>query len=61
MFIEGLRENSLYLGSFRVSQLLAMISCAVAVALIIILRARFKGDPNAVAADAYYKKDELAK
>ena len=61
MFIEGLREDSLYLGSFRVSQLLAMISCAVAVALIIILRARFKGVPDAVAADAYYKKDEPAK
>ena len=36
-FIEGLRSDSLYLGSFRVSQLLAAISCfAAAIALILL-------------------------
>lgn len=33
--IEGLRTDSLYLGTFRVSQLLAAVSCAAAVALLI--------------------------
>ena len=54
MFIEGLRVDSLYIGPFRVSQMLAMISCAAAVALLIILRTKLKDDPDAVAADAYY-------
>ena len=31
MFIEGLRTDSLYLGDFRVSQMLALVSCAAAV------------------------------
>ena len=34
-FIEGLRTDSLYLGPFRVSQLLAAVSCALAVAILI--------------------------
>ena len=34
-FIEGLRTDSLYWGPFRVSQLLAAISCAAAVALLL--------------------------
>lgn len=34
-FIEGLRMDSLYLGSFRVSQLLAGISCFAAVAVLL--------------------------
>ena len=34
-FIEGLRTDSLYLGSFRVSQLLAAVSCILAVAILI--------------------------
>ena len=33
--IEGLRTDSLYLGSFRVSQLLAAVSCVVAVAVLV--------------------------
>ena len=37
--IEGLRTDSLMIGSFRVSQLLAAVSAAAAVVLIIILRA----------------------
>ena len=61
MFIEGLRSDSLYIGPLRVSQVLAMVSCAIAVALIIILRAKYKDDPDAVAAEAYYKKAEKTK
>ena len=34
-FIEGLRSDSLYWGPFRVSQLLAMVSCAIAAALLL--------------------------
>ena len=34
-FIEGLRTDSLYWGPFRVSQLLAAISCAAAVAVLL--------------------------
>lgn len=34
-FIEGLRMDSLYLGSFRVSQLLAAVSCFAAVAVLL--------------------------
>lgn len=39
-FIEGLRTDSLYLGSFRVSQLLAAVSCFVAVALLLLFAFR---------------------
>ncbi len=34
-FIEGLRTDSLYWGSFRVSQLLAAVSCVIAVVLLL--------------------------
>ena len=34
-FIEGLRTDSLYWGSFRVSQMLAAISCVAAVAILV--------------------------
>jgi phosphatidylglycerol:prolipoprotein diacylglycerol transferase len=34
-FIEGLRTDSLYWGPFRVSQLLAAVSCAAAAAVLI--------------------------
>ena len=36
-FIEGLRMDSLMLGSFRVSQLLAAVSCFLAVAVLIVM------------------------
>ena len=42
-FIEGLRTDSLYLGSFRVSQLLAAISCFAAL-LVLVLQMRRKHD-----------------
>ena len=36
-FIEGLRTDSLYIGSIRVSQLLAAVSCVVALSLLLVL------------------------
>lgn len=39
-FIEGLRTDSLYWGPFRVSQVLAAISCLIAVAALVILHFR---------------------
>ena len=44
-FIEGLRADSLMLGSFRVSQLLAAVSCFAA-AVVLILLAFKKHDPQ---------------
>ena len=38
--IEGLRMDSLYIGSFRVSQLLAAVSCAAAVVVLVIMAFR---------------------
>ena len=50
-FIEGLRTDSLYWGPFRVSQLLAAVSCFAA--LIVLIRQHFKShDP----ADLYVNK-----
>ena len=36
-FIEGLRTDSLYIGTIRVSQLLAAVSCVVALGLLLVL------------------------
>lgn len=41
-FIEGLRTDSLYIGSVRASQMLALISAIAALAIIIIMRVRVK-------------------
>ena len=46
-FIEGLRTDSLYLGPFRVSQLLAAVSCIAAV-LVLVLQMRKKHDSEAL-------------
>ena len=46
-FIEGLRTDSLYLGPFRVSQLLAAVSC-IAAALVLVLQMRKKHDSEAL-------------
>ncbi|MGN0665215.1 MAG: prolipoprotein diacylglyceryl transferase [Huintestinicola sp.] len=43
--IEGLRTDSLYLGSFRVSQVLAIISSAVSLVLIFVLRKKLNDRP----------------
>ncbi|MGI6742042.1 MAG: prolipoprotein diacylglyceryl transferase [Eubacteriales bacterium] len=59
MFIEGLRTDSLYVGPVRISQLVAILSCAACVALIILFRYKSRGNPNAVAKYAYlYQSDE---
>ena len=44
-FIEGLRTDSLYWGNFRVSQVLAAVSCILAVTLLIFFQIR-KPDPE---------------
>lgn len=46
--IEGLRTDSLMLGSIRISQLLALVSCLVALFLIFFIRHKIKknADPN---------------
>ena len=41
-FIEGLRTDSLYIGSLRASQMLALISALAALAFIIVMRIRVK-------------------
>ena len=46
-FIEGLRTDSLYVGPFRVSQLLAAVSCFAAVGLLLFMTLK-KHDPNAL-------------
>lgn len=61
-FIEGLRTDSLYIGSFRVSQLLAAFSCIAAVAVLLWQRTRTH-DPadlfvNQVAAKAAETTEE---
>ena len=61
-FIEGLRTDSLYWGPFRVSQMLAAISCFAAVAVLIIMAFR-EHDPaklyvNRVAAMEAAKAEE---
>lgn len=44
-FVEGLRTDSLMLGSFRVSQLIAAVSVLAALALWLVLRQKYKGKP----------------
>jgi len=46
-FIEGLRTDSLYVGPFRVSQLLAAVSCFAAVGVLLFMTLK-KHDPNAL-------------
>ena len=57
-FIEGLRSDSLYLGSFRVSQLLAAGSCFVAVALLLVFAFR-KHDKSRLYVNQVAAKEEL--
>lgn len=45
-FIEGLRTDSLYWGSFRVSQVLAAVSCILAVAALIVIQVRLRRVPK---------------
>lgn len=43
--VEGLRTDSLYIGSVRASQLLAIISAAAALAYIVVMRIKLKKSP----------------
>ena len=45
-FIEGLRTDSLYLGSLRISQVLAIVSCVAATALLILFHFRTPAPEN---------------
>jgi len=54
-FIEGLRLDSLYWGSFRVSQLLAAVTCFVGVALLMVSAFR-EHDPANLQANIYEAK-----
>ena len=47
-FIEGLRTDSLYIGSFRVSQLLAAVTCVVSVGILVYVLALKHPDPKAM-------------
>lgn len=47
-FIEGLRTDSLYIGSFRVSQLLAAVTCLVSVGILLYMLAFKRPDPKAM-------------
>ena len=56
-FVEGLRTDSLMLGSFRVSQLLAGVSVLAALALLLVLRRKYKGKPLTVTLNTFPKVD----
>lgn len=62
-FIEGLRTDSLYIGTFRVSQLLAAVTCIVSVGVLIYVLAFKRPDPqkmlvNRVAAERKAASEE---
>ena len=45
-FVEGLRTDSLYWGSFRVSQMLAAVSCVIAVVVLLVMSFRKHSPEN---------------
>jgi len=59
-FIEGLRTDSLYIGSIRVSQALALVSAVIALVLIIVMRIRGKKNPPVLYCDTEESKALLA-
>lgn len=56
-FVEGLRTDSLMLGSFRVSQLIAAVSVLAAMALWLVLRHKYKGKPLMIEYTVLEKRD----
>lgn len=65
MFVEGLRTDSLYLGSIRISQLVAAVSFVIALVLFIVFKILTKrsGKPlyvNSEASAALIEQDRLA-
>ena len=57
-FIEGLRTDSLYIGSFRVSQLLAAGSCVIALALLLIFSRKLHNPEDLFVNQVAAKKSE---
>ena len=62
-FIEGLRTDSLMLGAFRVSQLLALVLCVGAVLLLAVQALRYRKNPAAFVlyADTEESRERIAK
>ncbi len=58
-FIEGLRQDSLWWGNFRVSQMLAALSCFVAVALLMLFAFR-EHKPEAMQRELFLAKEAAA-
>ena len=58
--IEGLRMDSLYLGNFRVSQLLAAVTCVVAVVILLLMNLR-KHNRNRLYVNKMHAAEEAAK
>ena len=54
-FIEGLRMDSLYWGNFRVSQILAAVTCFAGVAMLMLMAFK-EHDPNKLQAHIYAEK-----
>ena len=57
-FIEGLRTDSLYIGSIRVSQLLAAVSCVVALGLLLIFSRKMHNPENLFVNQVKAKSEE---
>ena len=53
-FVEGLRTDSLYIGAFRVSQLLSLALAAVCLVLLIVFWVRFAKHPKPVDGIDYF-------
>ena len=56
-FVEGLRTDSLMLGSFRVSQLIAAVSVLAALALWLVLRKKYQDKPLMIEYTVLEKRD----
>ncbi len=59
-FIEGLRTDSLYIGSIKASQALALVTCITAAAIIIIMRIHIKKKPAVLYRDTEESKQIIA-
>ena len=57
-FIEGLRTDSLYIGSIRVSQLLAAVSCVVGLGLLLVLSRKMHNPENLFVNQVKAKSEE---
>ena len=57
-FIEGLRTDSLYIGTIRVSQLLAAVSCVVALGLLLVLSRKMHNPENLFVNQVKAKSEE---